>query len=217
MTGSVAARRFDAVLFDFTGVVTSSPWDDIGGVGSAAGHDPAEVLEVMVGPYHEDTDHPMHRLERGEIAAADYAVEVMELAEEAGLDIDLRSLLGLLGRLEVHDEVVARIVELRTEGYRTALVTNNVREASGEWRTRVALADLFDVVVDSSEVGMRKPDPRIYRHTLDALGGVAPERAVFLDDAPGNVEGARRAGLAAIQVTTPDQALRELDQLLGRA
>jgi putative hydrolase of the HAD superfamily len=75
------------------------------------------------------------------------------------------------------------------------------------------------VIVDSCEVGMRKPNPAIYLHALDLLGGVAPERAVFLDDAPGNVAGARRAGLHAMLVDAaePSGALAELDGLLERS
>ncbi|HEX6569665.1 MAG TPA: HAD-IA family hydrolase, partial [Acidimicrobiales bacterium] len=76
----------------------------------------------------------------------------------------------------------------------------------------------FDVVVDSSAVGMRKPNPAIYAHTLDLLGGVAPERAVFLDDVEGNLAGARLMGLHTILVGDPPAAaLVELDVLLGRA
>jgi HAD superfamily hydrolase (TIGR01509 family) len=98
-------------------------------------------------------------------------------------------------------------------------VTNNVKEASEQWRALVPLAELFEVIVDSSEVGMRKPNPAIYLHALDLLGGVAPERAVFLDDAPGNVAGARRAGLHGILVDAaePAGALAELDALLERS
>ncbi|CAN5741445.1 HAD-IA family hydrolase [soil metagenome] len=211
MTG----RAVDAVLFDFAGVLTTSPFDAIGSIGTHAGIDPAVVLELVLGPYHLDTDHPWHRLERGEIALTDYAVAVAASANEAGLDLDFASLRTLFGDLEINDVVVAKVAELRAAGYRTALITNNVREASGQWRRLLALDDLFDVVVDSSEVGMRKPDPRIFEHALAQLGGVEPARAVFLDDAPGNVDGARAAGLLAIRVKDPITALAELDALLA--
>jgi putative hydrolase of the HAD superfamily len=102
---------------------------------------------------------------------------------------------------------------LRAEGYKTGLITNNVKEASQEWRAIVPVDELFDVIIDSSEVGMRKPNPAIFLHTLELLG-VEPGRAVFLDDAEGNVDGARRAGLHAILVADPDDALLELDALL---
>jgi epoxide hydrolase-like predicted phosphatase len=204
-------RRFDAVLFDFTGVLTTSPWDALGAAGDAGR---SQVLDVLVGPYHEDTDHPWHRLERGELTILEFVPAVEVLAAAQGMTLDMESLRQLLGSLQLHDVVIDRVRRLRTEGYLTGLVTNNVREGSAQWRAMLPLDELFDVVVDSSEVGMRKPNPAIYTHTLELLG-VAPERAVFLDDAPGNVAGAERAGLAAIHVTGAEQAVEALDALLA--
>ena len=89
-----------------------------------------------------------------------------------------------------------------------------MREGSAAWRSLVPVDELFDVVIDSSEVGMRKPNPAIYHHALEALGGIPPDEAVFLDDSPGNVEGAERAGLHAILVETPEQAIEDLTALL---
>lgn len=202
------ARRFDAVLFDFGGVIVSSPFALMEAVGPGA-------LELFLGDYDEDSDHPWHRLERGEMPFQDYWDDVLVRAEAAGVDLDPKRLAGLYGRLEVHEPVVARVRSLRAEGYLTAIVTNNVREFGSAWRSKVPLDELFDVVVDSCEVGMRKPNPRIYHYALDQLGGVPPERAVFLDDAPGNVVGARAAGLTAIQVDSYEQALAQLEQLLS--
>jgi epoxide hydrolase-like predicted phosphatase len=199
-----------AVLFDFTGVLTTSPWPAIS---AAAQGD----LELLVGPYHEDTHHPWHRLERGEITIHEWLTAVQAVAEEAGTMLDLAPMQTLLSTLVVHDDVVDHIGTLRADGYLTALVTNNVREGSATWRAMIPLDDLFDVVVDSSEVGMRKPDPAIFTHTLDLLGGIAPERAVLLDDVEGNLVGARHAGLHTILVgEPPGPSLVELDLLLGR-
>lgn len=206
----------EAVLFDLTGVVTGSPWAAIGSIGDADGIEPDAVLELMLGPYDQDTDHPMHRLERGEIELMAYVEDIQARAEAAGLVLDFERLRTLMSDLPVHDRMVERIRSLRADGYRTALVTNNVREAGDQWRTKVPLDELFDVVVDSSAVGMRKPNPAIYHHALDLLGGVAPAASVFLDDHPGNVVGARNAGLHAILVDDVDRALAELDDLLGR-
>lgn len=201
----------EAVLYDFTGVLTTSPWPAL--AASAQGD-----LELLVGPYHEDTDHPWHRLERGEIAIDEWLVEIHAMAEAAGRTLDLTPMQTLLSSLDVHLDVVAHIGGVRADGYRTALVTNNVREGSATWRSMLAVDDLFDVVVDSSAVGMRKPDPAIFTHTLDLLGGIAPERAVFLDDVESNLIGARRAGLHTIFVEdVPGGALAELDRLLDRA
>jgi len=208
-------RAFDAVLFDFNGVVTSSPFALIGTLGEKIGMAPEAVLEFMMGPYHEDTDHAWHRVERGEITIVEYGADLYARAEAAGLDLDFSSLRDLMGRLEIHEVIVHRIRTLRNEGYRTAVVTNNVREISKQWRELVPVEELFDVIVDSSEVGMRKPNPAIYLHALVELGDIAPDRAVFLDDAPGNVDGARRAGLHAILVDDPADAVTELDALLA--
>lgn len=196
------------VLFDFAGVLTTSPW---GALAAAGGGD----LELMIGPYDEDTDHPWHRVERGELDIADWITEITLLAAGAGVEVDFAPLQALLGEMQVHDQVIERIRELKARGYRLGLITNNVREGSAAWRAMVPVDELFEVVVDSSEVGMRKPNPAIFLHALELLGGIAPAQAVFLDDAPGNVVGARRAGLHAIHVDDPAVALRELDELLG--
>jgi putative hydrolase of the HAD superfamily len=198
-----------AVLFDFSGVITTSPWPSIRA--SADGD-----LEFLTGPYHEDTDHPWHRLERGEITIKEWIDLVQAAADAEGRTLDLSPMSDLLGVLTVHDDVVAHIRGLRADGYRTALVTNNVREGSSAWRAMIPVDDLFEVVVDSSSVGMRKPDPAIFTHTLDLLG-VAPARAVFLDDVDSNLAGARLVGLHTILVGDPPaRALAELDLLLGR-
>ena len=199
----------EAVLFDFSGVLTTSPW---AGIAATAGGD----LEMVVGPYHEDTDHPWHRLERGEITIEEWLPATVALFEAAGREFDPAPLYELFATLKVHDDVVVHIGVLREEGYKTGLITNNVKESSDAWRSLIPVDDLFDVVVDSSAVGMRKPNPAIFLHALEQLG-VAPERAVFLDDAEGNLAGARRAGLHTVLVEDPPAAaLAELDALLGR-
>lgn len=209
--------QIEAVLFDLHGVITSSPWAAIAQAGAGGDHDQSAVLEVMLGDYATDGDHPWHRLERGEIGLAEYGGAVMVLAQDAGIELDFGKLRGFNDQVVVDGEVVARIRSLRAEGYRVGLVTNNVRELAAGWRALIPAEELFDIVVDSSAVGVRKPNPAIFRIALDRLGVADPARAVFLDDAAGNVEGARRAGLAAILVVEPRAALAELDALLAGA
>jgi len=204
----------DAVVFDFGGVVVSSPFEAIGRVGEPAGVAPEAVLEVFFGDYDQDTDHALHRLERGEIDMATYATDLVQRCEAAGIELDFAALTGLMDDMRVHEEVVDTIRRLRTRGYRTGLLTNNVREAGDEWRAKVPLDELFDTVVDSCQVGMRKPDPRIYALVLEELGGIAPERAVFCDDHPGNVAGAERVGMHALLVTEPAPSMAALEELL---
>jgi epoxide hydrolase-like predicted phosphatase len=208
----------EAVLFDFNGVLTTSPFTHMAALGADSGVDGQAVLDLMLGPYDQDTDHAWHKFERGEITAAEYGADLFARAKEIEMELDFGSLANMMSRLDVHDVVINRIRELRTEGYRTGLVTNNVKEASTQWRELVPVDELFDVVVDSSAVGMRKPNPAIFLHALELLGGVTPARSVFLDDAPGNVAGAQSAGLHAILVDAADPtgALQELDELLDR-
>jgi len=209
------SRRFDAVLFDFSGVLTTSAFTLMAALGEAVGHTRDEILDLFLGPYDRDTDHPWHRVERGELTMAEYGAWLVE--EAAARQMTLPSRAGVLSEMAVHQPVVERVRSLRADGYGTALVTNNALELRERWRALLPLDELFDTVVDSCEVGVRKPDPRIYGLALERLGGVAPERAVFLDDHPGNVAGAEAAGLVGILVPEDDPApaLAELDRLLA--
>ena len=206
-----------AVLFDLHGVVTSSPWAAIASVAAASGRDHDELLRFMMGDYDADTDHAWHRLERGEIPITEYFTDLVERAKAEGFELDFSELRSFGQELQVNGAVVDTIRSLKQRGFKVALVTNNVKEASSGWRDLLDADELFDAVVDSSAVGVRKPNPAIFDRALEMLGGVAPAEAVFLDDALGNVEGARRAGLTAILVEDPADALAELNRLVEAA
>jgi epoxide hydrolase-like predicted phosphatase len=213
------ARSIDAVLFDFGGVFTPSPFSAVEAFGAELGAEPGRFLEITFGPYDADTDHPWHRLERGEISLVAAREEILGLGRSHDLEVDLfrilRAMAGGSGPF-VREAMVRVVEELRSDGYRTALVTNNAAEFGEAWRPLLPLDELFDSVIDSSEVGMRKPDPRIYLHTLEQLGGVEPERTVFLDDYAENVEAARRLGMHGVVVADPpDAALADLRRILG--
>ena len=209
-------REFDAVLFDFGGVFTDSPFAAVEALGRELGLAARELLHIVFGPYDEDTDHPWHRLERGEVSLGDACSEIIEISARSGKEVDPLELLMKLGTGGgARDPLVLRTRTLRAEGYKTALVTNNVIEFREHWQRVLPLEELFDVVVDSSEVGMRKPNPAIFLHTLELLESVTPERAVFLDDYAGNIDAAARLGLQGVLVG-PDieQAILDLDTLL---
>ena len=96
-------------------------------------------------------------------------------------------------------------------------MTNNALEFRERWRASLPLDELFDVVVDSSEEGVRKPDPRIFELALERLGGIEPARSVFLDDHPGNIAACEAVGIRGVLVADdPSGALAEVDRLLGR-
>jgi putative hydrolase of the HAD superfamily len=119
----------------------------------------------------------------------------------------------LWGRIQRNEEMIEAVGKIHRH-YKVGLLTNNVKEWGG-WRDLYPTG-LFDVVIDSSEVGVRKPDPAIYRLACEGLG-VAPERASFVDDIDSNVEGARAFGLVAIQFTTTGEVLDHLRPLFPKA
>lgn len=188
------------MLFDFGGVFLDSPFAAVRAFGESAGIPGEGVLEIVFGRYDEDTDHPWHRLERGEIALAEARQSILDRSAEAGTPVDLFTAFAALVRSGIRDEMVEVAREARAAGLRTAIVTNNVREFGDSWRAMLPVDDLFHAVVDSHEVGIRKPDPRIFAHALDLLGGVPPADAVFLDDFAGNVAAAERVGMRGILV-----------------
>jgi epoxide hydrolase-like predicted phosphatase len=209
--------RTRAVLFDFGGVFTPSPFDGAKNYGAQIGASPERVLELVFGPYHEDTDHPWHRLERGEIALLDARDAIVALGRAEGVDADPFELFASMARgpRGAYDAMVERARAVVNGGYRTALVTNNVVEFRDSWRRMLPADELFQVIVDSSEVRMRKPNPAIFRHTLELLGNVAPEECLFLDDAASNVEAAQRLGIRGVLVKSDlADALAALDALL---
>ena len=210
-------RPIDAVLFDFGGVFTDSPFEAVRAMGESMGAPADDVLDIVFGSYDDDTDHVWHRCERGELDLASTRQAITDAGRERGLEIDLFEMLKYMSSDGgPRTTVIERTRQLRVDGYRTALVTNNVLEFREFWRNMVPLDELFDVVVDSSEVGVRKPDRRIYEMTLEQLGSVDPNRSVFLDDYRGNVEAARRLGMHGIVVECdPTGALTELERLLG--
>ncbi len=212
------STTIEAVVFDFGGVYTDSPFEALRAAGEAQGTSFEDAMHVVFGPYDDDTDHPWHQCERGELDLEAARAAIRELGRTRGVDLDLYDMLKYMSTDGgLRQVVIERTIALRAEGYRTALVTNNIVEFREYWRAMIPVDELFDVVVDSSEVGMRKPDPRIFAHVLELLGGVAAERAVFLDDYPGNVAAAKRAGMHGIVVETdPAGALAELEALLGR-
>lgn len=206
-----------AVLFDFGGVFTHSPFEAAREFAVASGVDPAVMLDTVFGPYDHDSDHPWHRLERGEMALGDAREAIARLGAERGFDADLFRVLAALGRSGgPREDFVERARRLRRRGIASAIVTNNVREFRDAWRAMLPVDELFDAVIDSCEVGVRKPDPRIFEKALEAVGGVEPGRALFLDDYEGNVAAARRLGVHGIVVgPDPTEALAEFDRLLG--
>lgn len=190
----------NAFLFDYGGVFTPSPFTAIDALGVKIGAAPGQAMEIIFGPYSQDTDHPWYRLERGEITLAEAREEILAIGRGASLDTDIFQFLAAMSTGEgVRQEFVALVRDIRSAGGKTGMITNNVIEFREHWEKTLPLSELFDVVIDSSTVGVRKPNPAIFTLALKRLGISAGE-AVFLDDFAGNIDAARQLGLASVLV-----------------
>ena len=203
-----------AVLWDFGGVILSSPFDAFARYERENGL-PADFLR-RINATNPDTN-AWALLERGDIDLDGFYTLFAEEGRTLGHDVDAKAVLALIEG-QVRPKMVAA---LRTVGerYKTACLTNNIRRAGPSAERSAEIAEimaLFDIVVESSLVGFRKPDPRFYTHACQALG-VAPEETVFLDDLGINLKPARAMGIRTIKVTDPELALDELETHLGHA
>ncbi len=202
-----------AVLFDFGGVVTSSPFE------AFARYEQANDLPVglirTINSTNPD-DNAWAKLERSDVDAAGFARLFEAEAAERGHRVDGNAILDCLAG-QVRPAVVAAIDRIKDAGLATACLTNNFTPRAQQQDARpeqAAVMQRFDVVVESSVVGVRKPEEAFYRIALERLGIEATE-AVFLDDLGINLKPARAMGMTTIKVVDPDQALAELSTVLG--
>lgn len=237
-------RPVEAVIFDYGGVISLPLTGALDQLESELGIPPNSLLallfgegaqlgpggdtirnpggDVIDGPTVDDPSsvaHEWHQLEVGAITFAEYVAGVTARAPAViGHELDL----AVYGKLSdaipigVHWAIVHEIRALRAQGLALALLTNNVAEFGDTWRSTFPVDDLFPIVVDSSHVGMRKPDPGIYTLTCERLG-VALDACVFLDDNQYNCDAATALGIESVRVTDdPDRAITELRAILDR-
>jgi putative hydrolase of the HAD superfamily len=204
----------DVLICDFGGVLTTPLQEGFLAYQEESGVSLEELGKAMGRAAEEHGDHPLFALERGEITEAEFRDRIERHLDD-GFDLTrLRTL--YFERLEPNGAMIEFVRGLRRRGVRAALLTNNVREWEPLWRAKLPEVDeLFELVVDSAVVGLRKPDPAIFRLTLERLGGVAPERCVFVDDLDVNCEAARELGMAAVRYESADQAIPEVESALS--
>ena len=159
--------------------------------------------------------NPLFELETGRLSEAEFLSSLGEqLSAQLGRTIDLDGFgESYFADLDANEPFVEYMRELRGRGYRMAICTNNVREWDPLWRAMVPVDEIFDVVIDSSAVGSRKPEPRIYELTLQALG-VDAAAAVLVDDIEINCTAARELGMRAVWFQTTGQAMAETEAAL---
>jgi len=199
-----------AVLFDFGGVILSSPFEAFAAHERRVGLPEGFIRRVNA---TNPDRNAWAQLERGELDL-DRFVEAFESeAWTLGHHVDGAEVLECL-RGELRPRMVAALRTCRTR-FRTGLLTNNFLTGSPDWSSGgsfAQLVDLFDVVVESSRVGVRKPERRFYEIALSELG-IAAADAVFLDDLGINLKPARAMGMTTIKVVDPDEALDELSAI----
>jgi putative hydrolase of the HAD superfamily len=199
-----------ALISDFGGVLTTPLSERFLAYEAEVGVSLEELGKAMHRAGEAYGDNPLFALERGEIAEAEFG---RRLAEQLDAGFDLARLRHHLAQIEPNPAMIRYVRELRERGLRTALLTNNVREWESVWRAKLPeLDDLFEVVVDSAFVGMRKPEARIYELTLERLGGdLRADECAFVDDLEINCEAARALGMTAVRFEDARQAIAELD------
>jgi putative hydrolase of the HAD superfamily len=149
--------------------------------------------------------HPLFELEKGNITEEEF---VRRLGDALGRPLDtMREV--YFENLHPNEPMIELMRELRDSGLRMALLTNNVREWEPLWRAKLPDVDeIFEVVVDSAFVGMRKPDPEIYTLTVERLGdGLRPEECLFVDDVEVNCTAATQLGMTAVRFEDNEQAI----------
>ena len=198
-----------AVLWDFGGVILSSPFEAFNRYEAVNGL-PLDFIR-SVNATNPDTN-AWARLERNDVSPETFDALFAEESEALGNRVPGADVLGLLSG-EIRQEMVTALDRVIRAGYRTACLTNNV--VGGEQRMDVGdVMVMFDHIVESSKVGCRKPEPRFYEIACE-LVGVEPSECVFLDDLGINLKPARTMGMTTIKVGAADQAITDLERVLG--
>ena len=204
-----------AIVSDFGGVLTTPLIDGFLAYQEASGVTTEDLGRAMQRIAERRGENPLFQLERGELTEAEFGrLLAGELPDGFDL-IELRE--AYFERLQPNRAMIDFMRELAERGLRMALCTNNVREWEPLWRAKLPELDqIFELVVDSAFVGTRKPEPRIFELTLAGLGdGLRFEDLLLVDDLDVNCDGARALGMQAVGFRSAEQAIAEIDSVLG--
>jgi putative hydrolase of the HAD superfamily len=206
-----------AVISDFGGVLTTpllnsfiAFQDETGISGETLGRGMQRIAE-------RDGAHPLFELEKGNLTEPAFLAQLSEALEpELGHRPEMHRFKEIyFEALRPNEPMIELMRELGERGYRMALLTNNVREWEPYWRSMLPVDEIFELVVDSGFVGMRKPEPGIYELTLERLGdGIGAPDCLFVDDVEVNIEAARGLGMTAVHFRESKQAIGEIESAL---
>jgi epoxide hydrolase-like predicted phosphatase len=211
------------VISDFGGVLTTPLLHSFAAFQDETGITAEAMGRAMQRIADRDGEHPLFELERGRLTEAEF---LEALNDELRLELGRRPALHRFR--EIYFEALAPnppmidlMRDLRGRGLRMALLTNNVREWEPLWRSMLPVEEIFELIIDSAFVGMRKPEPEIYELTLDrlrkrdGLDGIGPGDCVFVDDVEVNCGAARALGMRAVRFQSNEQASAEIETILG--
>jgi putative hydrolase of the HAD superfamily len=208
--------EIEAIISDFGGVLTTPLLGSFMAFQDETGISTETLGKAMQAATEADGENPLFLMERGEIT------EVAFLDRLAGA---LEPLLGhrpelhrfkeiYFEALQPNEPMIELMRELKASGRRMAMLTNNVREWEPLWKAMLPVDEIFELVVDSAFVSLRKPEPEIYALTLERFGMPA-ESCLFVDDLAHNCEGAREADMSAVHFRDNEQAIAEIRALLS--
>jgi putative hydrolase of the HAD superfamily len=207
----MADGPIEAVVSDFGGVLTTPLIDSFMAFQDQTGISAEALGKGMQAATEANGGNPLFEMERGEISEAAFLEQLTDALEP---------LLGHRPQMHRFREIYFEALDpnppmielmrgLKAEGYRMAMLTNNVREWEPLWRPMLPVDEIFETVVDSGFVGCRKPESKIYALTLERIG-LPAERCLFVDDIEVNCEGAERAGMTAVHFRDNDQAIADV-------
>jgi len=209
---------YAAVIFDFGGVITSSPFEAFNRLEAERGLPRDFIRQINA---RNGDDNAWALFERAEISADEFDRQFAREARALGHELEGHAVLAVLAGA-VRPAMVTALDRLKAGGYRLGCITNNVPTGHGAGMARSADARdemeqifaRFEHVIESSKAGVRKPDPRIYAMMCDALA-LPPAACIYLDDLGINCKPAAALGMHAIKVTGAEQALADLGAVLG--
>ncbi|MDP7067901.1 MAG: HAD-IA family hydrolase [Acidimicrobiales bacterium] len=206
-----------AVLFDFGGVITASPFEAFVQYEAEVGIPSGSIRKINS---TNPNDNAWAKMERSEVTLDEFCRLFEEEAEAIGLELSGERVLGCLSG-DVRPQMV-RALEILRERVTIGCITNNMKSGHGSGMSKTAdqaaiiakITEMFEVVIESAKVGIRKPDPRIYEMACTELK-VDPHSCAYLDDLGINCKPAAALGMTAIKVVDPEQALDDLEQVVG--
>jgi putative hydrolase of the HAD superfamily len=205
---------FQAVIWDFGGVFTSSPFEAFTRYERERGLPENLIRQINSA---NPLENAWAKFERSELNLDQFDVEFAKEAKALGHHVPGKDIIALLSG-DFRPDVIEALRRIKKAGYKTGCITNNVPANtcdSREGRTLYAreIMEMFDHLIESSKIGIRKPNPRIYEMMCETLS-VEPDACIYLDDLGMNLKPAKAMGMATIKVESGPQAIAELEKLL---